>query len=369
MTPQRTKVLWLVKGLGPGGAERLLVSLAGSIDHDEFEAAGVAVECLWGGRQWDLRWVARFARLIRTWRPNVVHFHSPLPAALGRLVVRMLVRRRWIGLVSTEHNLWPSFNVATRVANGLTLPLDDVHLAVAAETRDSVWRRYRERVDVLVHGVPLESVRTHLVDRERVREELGVSDSEVLCVTLANLREKKDYPNLLNAARLVLDAGAGVRFAAAGQGPLEDEIRALHERLGLGDGLRLLGYREDSLDLLAAADLFVMSSLHEGYPVSLMEALALGRAVVATAVGGIPDAVRPGVEGVLVPPADSDALAAAIIRLACDGSLRQEMSAAAADRGERYDIGVAARRHEEIYRSLARLRVSPADVDPYTRRD
>ena len=123
-------------------------------------------------------------------------------------------------------------------------------------------------------------------------------------------------------------------------------MRALHERLGLGDRVLLLGQRDDAVRVLAACDVFTMASDNEGLPVALMEALALGLPVVATAVGGIPEAVTDGVEGLLVPPS----------RPGCarpghrDDHLRPrssapQMAAAATIAGERFDIRVAAHAH------------------------
>ena len=115
-------------------------------------------------------------------------------------------------------------------------------------------------------------------------------------MTVANLRDDKNYPGLIEAARLVVERGAPVRFATAGQGPLEAQIRELRRRSGLGERFALLGYRDDATRLIAAADLFVLASHHEGLPVTVMEALTLGVPVVAPAVGGLPEVVTSGTQ-------------------------------------------------------------------------
>ena len=132
----------------------------------------------------------------------------------------------------------------------------------------------------------------------------------------------------MEAARIVVDRLPSVRFVAVGQGPLEDEVRAWHEASGLGDRFVLTGYRADARRVMSAFDLFTLSSEHEGLPVAVMEALALGLPVVATAVGGLPEAVVDGVEGRLVPPHQPDLLADAIIAVAEDPALRARMSGA-----------------------------------------
>jgi glycosyltransferase involved in cell wall biosynthesis len=318
----------------------------------ELEAAGIEVVCLDGRRGGQVAWIGRLRNLVRDLRPHVVHIHAPQPAAMARPALRALGRSR-PALLYTEHNSWDGYRLPTRVANALTYPLDDYRLAVSQTALDSIPRWLRGRMEVLVHGVDLEEVKSHGVSRQRVRDKLGVRADETLVVTVANLREHKDYPTLLSAARRVADAGTGVRFAAVGQGPLELQVRADIARLGLDGSFQLLGYRPDATDVLAAGDIFALSSLAEGYPVALMEALALGKPVVATAVGGIPEAVREGVEGLLVPPGRPDLLADAIVRVAGDSETRARMGEASLERSRMFDIRRAAARHEELYSVLA----------------
>src|SRR5690606_32961920 len=121
----------------------------------------------------------------------------------------------------------------------------------------------------------------------------------------------------------------------------------------LGDRFLLLGYREDAVRVMSAFDVFTLASRHEGLPVALMDALALGLPVVATAVGGVPQAVTDGVEARLVPPDDPAALAGAYLEVARDPSLRARMGELAAKRAPDYDISAATRRLEQIYRDLA----------------
>jgi len=162
---------------------------------------------------------------------------------------------------------------------------------VSEDVKASISARHRNPVQVLVHGIDVERVRADLATRDTTRRELGVDAGESLVVTVANLREGKNYPGLIEAAGLVVQRDVPARFVTAGQGQLADEVAALHRASGLGDRFRLLGYRDDTTRLIAAADLFVLASHHEGLPVTVMEALTLGVPVVATSVGGIPEAV------------------------------------------------------------------------------
>ena len=192
--------------------------------------------------------------------------------------------------------------------------------------------------------------------RDEVRAELGIDPDEIVFGTVANFRREKAYEVLLEAARIALASALRLRFVAVGQGPLEQEMRALHAKLGLGDRVQLLGYRDDAVRVMSAFDVFTLSSRHEGLPVSLMEALALGLPVVATAAGGLPHMVTDGVEGLLVPIDDPRALAEAYLDVATDPIRRSAMAEAAAKRAHDFDITSAARRLEQLYTEAAAMR-------------
>jgi glycosyltransferase involved in cell wall biosynthesis len=356
--------------LGPGGAEQLLLNQALAADHDAFayEAAylvpwkdhlvgaledeGVRVHPLDAPREWDARWTMRLRRLVRGRGIDVVHIHSPYVASLARPVLRTMGPAR-PAIVYTEHNLWARHSLATRVANRLTLGFDDHTLAVSDAVRDSMPARCRDRIEVLVHGIPLDAVRARADERGAVRHELAIGDDELVVGTVANLRKEKAYPDLLQAARIVLDRQPRARFVAVGQGPLEDEIRAEHASLGLGDRFALLGYRPDAVRVMAGFDIFVLASRHEGLPVALLDALALGLPVVSTDVGGISTAIADGTQGLLVPARSPKALADAVIALLDDEARRGRMSAAAAARAKAFGSDAPVRRLEEIYAEVA----------------
>jgi glycosyltransferase involved in cell wall biosynthesis len=255
-------------------------------------------------------------------------------------------------LASTEHNVWASHGLPTRVANAATLPLDRQRWAVSAEVVSSMWRPWRARTEVLVHGVPVEASAARRAERQAARAALGWTDDDVVVASVANLRRNKDHPTLFRAAALAIAEEPRLRFVAIGQGPLEDDLRAELAGHGLGDRFVLLGYHDDPLAVLAGADVFTLSSRHEGLPISLLEAMAIGLAPALTRVGGIPEVVTDGVDGVLVEPERPAALAAAYVALARDPERRTELGRRAAVRARAFDIGVAARAAEARYREL-----------------
>jgi glycosyltransferase involved in cell wall biosynthesis len=369
------RVLLLIKGLGPGGAERLLVHqarcgaddiayeaayLVPTKDHlvGELDVLGVTSTCLGTTSPLDLRWMLRLRRRLQHQPVDVVHVHSPLVAAGARLVVQSLRRARRPSLVYTEHNRWGQYEPATRLLNRLTYGLDDWQLAVSAGVRDSVASSRRDQVEVLVHGIDVDEIAAGASARATVRATWGLTDDVVVVGTVANLRTEKAYPDLVEAASRVL-AGRGradVVFVAIGQGPLETEVRALVDRAGLDDRFRLLGYQPDAARLMAGFDLFVLASHHEGLPLALMEARALGLPVVATAVGGVPEAVDDGLSGVLVPPGDPGALARALLELIDDPRRRARMADEAIRGARRFDAATATATLEAGYRRLVAAR-------------
>jgi glycosyltransferase involved in cell wall biosynthesis len=367
---RRIRVLWLIKGLGRGGAEMLLFQAARLRDRDTFDCE---VGFLLGSRDWladdlraeevpvhlfsserhaDFRWVLKLRRHLIARPVDIVHIHSPLVAAAARLVVRSLPRRLRPVTVSTEHLPWSGHKRPTRLVNAATFSLDAAHLAVSEAVAESIPRRRRKQVQVLVHGIPVAHVRAERRWRDTVRNELGVAPDEILVGTVANVTAQKAYPDLIEAAKQAASRNGKVRFALAGRGTLDDEMLARAERSGLGERLALLGAVEDAPRFMSGCDIFVLASHWEGLPLVIMEALALGVPVVATRVGGIPALIRHDGEGVLVPPSRPDLLARAIEELATDPERRARIGRAASEDAVRFDNEAAVRSIETLYKDV-----------------
>lgn len=363
---QRVRVLWVIKGLGPGGAETLLTSLAKVRNRERFHydvayvlpwkdhlvpalsAAGLNVYCLQGSHR-NIGWVGRMRTLVREGNYDIVHFHSPFVTSLGRPALVALPDGKRPQLLTTEHNVWWSYAASTRALNAASAFLDERAIAVSDGVRDSIPEWRRRSYETVIHGVVMAEMAGGPAARTRIRREFGISEETVLVCTVANYRKQKAYPDLIDAAQRVRSLGLPVKFLAVGQGPLQDEIQELLDDAHMGEYFLLAGYRDDVSDLLAASDVFALSSHFEGFPVAIMEALAMGLPVVATKVGGIPQVVEHEIHGLLVEPGDVAGLAAAIVRLVNDPQMRSSMSEAAKAAGNVFDIEVAAKRLEEIY--------------------
>jgi L-malate glycosyltransferase len=358
------RVLWVIKGLGPGGAETLLAAAARAHDPERFhiecayvlpykdhlagalESAGVTTHCLAPRGRRSL-WPLTLARLVRHGNWDVVHIHSPLPGAVARLATRIMRKRPRI--VTTEHNAWGTFSTPTRWVNRATSRWNDVTFAVSNEVRTSMAGADARRATVLVHGIDVAATAALADQRTSVRRELGISDDRIVIGTVANFRPQKDYPNLLAAARAVVDAGVKAHFVIVGQGPLETETRALAERLGLASHVTFTGFRADATRVMAAFDVFVLASRWEGLPVALMEATALGLPIVATDVGGVAETLHHDVDALLVPAGDPVELAVALERVVTDEDLRKQLAQASAGRSVEFDAARTQRAVEATY--------------------
>lgn len=260
------------------------------------------------------------ATLLRRHRPHVVHAHNPTAAAAAGLA-RLLAGARSTAIVTTYHGV---DETRSRTAARTMATFSDVVVAVgptvARELR-SLGVAPRDAATIL-NAVVADVCR----DAADVRREFGATDAE-LVVTVGRLAKEKNQRLLLDALAVLRDRRPALRALLVGAGPLEQELRARTDELGLAGVVTLTGSRGDAVDLAAAADVFVLPSDREAMPVALLEAMAVGTPVVSTDVRGIRDVVRDGDSGLLVPPRDAAALAAAIERVLDDSRLPAHLTA------------------------------------------
>lgn len=365
------RVLVLIKGLGVGGAERLLERAIPYLDRQRhtyqvayllpwkdalvpaFERAGIPVHCLGMRRVADWGVVGRLVSLLRRERVDLVHTHLPLAGVLARLA-RRRGGVRW--LVYTEHNLPSRYRLLTRQLNAATYAANDAVIAVSQEVAGRVaryGRRGRPRLVTIPNAIDADELAAQAATRETVCREFGFPPDARVVVHVANLVPKKGHRYLLAAARRVLDREPRARFLLVGLGPLARRLTAESRRLGLNGQVVFAGFRPDAVALMGGADLVVLPSVHEGLPLTLLEAMALGRPVVASRVGGVPEVVTSGETGVLVEPMDVDALAAQILALLGDPALRERLGEGARRQvRRRYGMAQMVAAVEDVYRQV-----------------
>jgi glycosyltransferase involved in cell wall biosynthesis len=192
--------------------------------------------------------------------------------------------------------------------------------------------------------------------RAAARAELGLPADRVLIGGVGQLARYKGYDVLIRAFAGVAGRCPQADLVIAGTGPLREELEALADRLGARGRIHFLGFQPDVLRVLAALDIYVLASICEALPYALLEAMAAGLPVLATAVGGVPEVIEPGVSGLLVAPGRVDAMADALGRLADSAPARARLGAAARERvGRHFHQRDSARRTIAVYRQLLNL--------------
>ncbi|MDR7543867.1 MAG: glycosyltransferase [Armatimonadota bacterium] len=367
----RTRVLILVKGLGVGGAERLLERAIPYLDRTRFDyriayllpwkdalvpafqAAGIPVHCLGYARAWDAGVLWRLVALLMREPVELVHAHLPVAGVLARLA---RTRARVRGIVYTEHNTPARYGRLTRRFNAATYRLNDVVIAVSAQVEAQVRpyvRNGRPRLVTIPNVVDAAVIGASTRSRGDLCREFGFPEDARLVVNVANLVPKKGHSYLLAAARRVTEQDPRARFLVIGTGPLAGQLADDARRAGLDGRLVFAGFRPDATALVSAADVFVLSSTHEGLPIALLEAMTLGRAVVATRVGGVPGVVTHGETGLLVEPGDPDALARETLALLGDDARRQLLGRQARQRAlEQGGMAEMVKAVERVYEEL-----------------
>jgi glycosyltransferase involved in cell wall biosynthesis len=299
----------------------------------------------------------RMVTTVRRLSPDVLNVHSPLAGTVLRVILRLYRKRP--RLVSTVHSVYvPTPAVSDRVTTSLSMlidrltrGLDDQTVAVSSLVARSSGVRGARRLATRVHGVDVAEQKFWSARSGVLRREFGVPAGRFLMVCVANLRAPKNHRLLIQAAAEIMKERPDAILLLAGDGPLRKEIVNDIRRRGIGDHVRVLGSVPHARRLVAAADLLVLSSHYEGLPVVIMEALAAGVPVVSTKVGGIPDVVTSGVNGILTEPGSAEALTAGI-RTAMDPATHRRLCAGAMAGAETLDIAGTAEWFEDLYDEL-----------------
>lgn len=286
------------------------------------------------------------ARLLHRERPAIFHAHLSWPlAAKWGLAAAVLAR---VPAVATMH-LIPEMTLerSSRFQLRLLARGVDRYIAVSRAIAAELATRFgwpSEKIEVVYNSVDL--ARFEVTAPKTLRADLSGGGDMPLVLTPARLDEQKGHAVLLRAAVEV----PGARFVLAGEGPLRADLEAQARELGVADRVRFLGRREDVPELLAACDVFALPSLYEGSSLAVLEAMAARRPVLSSAIGGTDELIADGEDGLLVPPDDVTALAAALRRLLGDGQLRAALARRARERAEaEFSREAMSRRVEGIY--------------------
>lgn len=367
---QKIKVLHVIDSLAVGGAERLLINLANSLDYDRFECYVCCLNVtpdqalqseltnlsappfvIGSKRFYDPRAALALARYIREKQIDIVHTQLTRGDIIGRIVGRLTGRM----VVSTLQNIphqYDRLRADRRWLLRLTARFCTTRLtAVSKQVTEMFikeWGIPRRRISTIYNAVPIEQFLS--IPARRIPKS---ADDGPVITTLGRLTRQKAQHLLISAAKIVLEQRPDARFMIVGEGYLLDTLKAQAEALGIADRVIFTGVRRDVANVLAESDIFVLSSLWEGLPLSAGEAMAAARPAVLTDVGGNSELVESGVQGFIVPPENIEALAEALLTLINNPEQRIAMGEAARMRVRQdFNIHTITAQYEELYETM-----------------
>ncbi len=295
--------------------------------------------------------VGALVELIKQEKIDLLHLHGYSSANFGRLAARQA------GIPSVMHE-WAVLEVLPHqfLVDWLLRNKTDVAVGVSEDVRKFLiqGRSVSERkTRVVWNGVNLNKFKTANPTEVRTfREKFGITAQQKVIGTVTRLREEKGNRYFIEAAAQVLQELPDTRFIIVGDGPLWEELEKLAQSLNLKGKLHFAGFVSEIAVALAAMDIKVMASLTEGFPFALAEAMAAGKPVVVSNVGGMKDMVQHEDDGLLVPPADSKALAAALARLLKNATLCGQLGNAARQRSQAFSVERNVKALEAIYTEM-----------------
>ncbi len=378
---ERIRVLLVITRLELGGAQRVVLHTARELDRRIFDVA-----LCWGPGDLlddeaaairnleripiptlvrpvapisDLRALVSLRAAIRSFQPQVVHTHSSKAGILGRLAARL----EGVSTVHTVHGFGftplqaAPTNLFFKAAEKTMAQMTD-HFVMVSETdrRRGIEMGLfpSENATVIRAAIDIGRFRD-AGDGESVRERLGVPTGVPVVTQIGNFKPQKAPLDFVRVAAAVHETYPDTWFVMVGDGPLREPAERLARELAVADRMVFSGWWDDVPGLLAATTVSVLTSRHEGLPCSVVESLAAGVPVVATAVDGTVEVVRSGNNGLLVPAGDIAGLAQSIVRLLEDPSLLTRMAAAAREGLEAFDRDLMMQQQEDLYRWMCSL--------------
>lgn len=348
---QKIKVLHIIKSLGRGGAEMLLpetlkLHQQGTFEFHyiyflpwknqmvkEIQRAGGKVHCISASN--NLKLLSKYntvEKYCRDEKIDLIHCHLPWSGFLGRIVHK----RTNIPVIYTEHNIQERYHFATKYLNKASFNAQTIALGVSQDVTRSINENIKPQIPVktVLNGVNTSRFTKNIESRIRIRKKYNIPDSAVVIGNIAVFREQKNLTGWLKAFNLVSQKNSGVYGILVGAGPKENEIVQLIQELKLEKRVFLVGLQTDTVSYFSAMDVFMMSSLFEGLPIALLEAMSMECAVVSTKAGGVVEVVRDGKDGLLCEVDDWNSLGGLTLNVVEDPIKMQELQKAARKRVE-----------------------------------
>ena len=340
-------------------AERYNVSLVSlrkkDVSEETLESLGVDITYLHRSK-FDPATLPALLKVIDRKKIDILHLHGYGATTFGRLAGAM----RRLPTIVHEHANLTDTRWFQKMADTALEPVTDIAIAVSQSTADFVINARRipaRKVKVVYLGVPLEEFSRQRSGPEirAAREALGIMPGDMAIGTVTRLHDSKGNSYLVDAARLVLNERPHARFFVVGEGPLREPLEQQARALNLGNRFAFAGFAKDVAGVVSAFDVSVFPSLWEGTPLTVFEALAMGKAIVATDADGLVDVLTHERDAIIVPKRDARAVADGLIRVIDEPQTRERIGVAARETGKQYDITAFVRKMERLYDILHRV--------------
>ena len=347
---------WMIPRFNRDRYNVSLVSLRKKdLSEETLESFGVDITYLHKSK-FDPATLPALLKVIDRKQIDILHLHGYGATTFGRLAGGI----RRIPTILHEHANLTATPWFQKVADAMLEPLTDISIAVSQSTADFVIKARQmppDKVKVVYLGVPLEEFSRPRPPEEiaAARAALGIAPGEFAVGTVTRLHESKGNSYLVDAAKIVVGERPQAKFFLVGEGPLLGDLQQQAQALGLGDRFVFAGFARDVAQVVSAFDLSVFPSLWEGTPLTVFEALAMGKPIVATDADGLIDVLTHEQDALIVPRRDVPALAAGIVRMMDDDGLRARLGAAARRTGRQYDIAAFVSKMERLYELLHRV--------------
>ena len=383
-SPKKIKIARIITRMDLGGAQQAVLHLSRNLDPHRFEQMVItgdgglllaelsAIQNIQhhvipemtrriglGGTWDDMRSVQRICNILRRFKPDIVHTHTPKAGIVGRWAAKLAgvprIMHTYHGFgFSPQHPTWQkAFFVGLERATAL---ITSQFVAVSDPNR-ALGQSYRiflrEECALIRSGVEFADFHTTGIDKIKKKIELGFEPSDKIVGVVASFTPAKALHLFLEAAATIAKEIPGVRFLMVGDGSLRPQLESQAESLGLRPALQMLGWRRDVPELVRTFDVFLLTSLWEGLPRSLVEAFLSGVPAVASHVDGIGEVVQEGRNGFLVPAGNAEAMAAAVIRLLKDESLRHALGEQARSSVDDFSAEKMLKDYSELYENIS----------------
>ena len=365
---KKLHVMQVTFGMGIGGMERVIMDLCRYVDPDRYrfsiccthvrgpladqmDAEGVPVIYCENQSKWAKRLRGlELARIFRGSDIDILHTHH-MPAFIDSFVATRFTKVPV--LIDTDHcKDYPIPGYLARLERLASRFADEI-VAVSRRTRDELIQYEKispEKISVIYNGINIKLKRKE--SPEELRRELGIGVDETVVGNVGRLEDQKGLDLLLQSIPLILRKSPKTMFLIIGGGSKEQDLKRLASELKISANVIFTGWRDDAVDLIQTFDLFASTSRFEGMPMVLLEAMALSKPIVATAVGGVPEVVENGYNGKLVEGRDPEDVAKALLELIGDRGMAQKMGDNSRIRYEKnFTAEAMAASYEKLYRT------------------